>query len=475
MRPALVTLASALLGLAAPRSARANGAFPATMQVLLPPQAPETIVVATTFGLTWTIDGGAHWHWHCEHDLGLQAQAYQLGAPPASALFGLGTAGLVASVDLACSWSIVMDNETAILLDYFPDPGAADRLLAIGINRTQAHQRALFELKLGNGTTSHVAVRTLYTAAAGNDPTTAEIARSDPQVIYTTIVDRSGAEPMARLARSNDGGTTWTIVAPTPATANLGIVAVDPVDPEKLVFRITTDLGDQLALSSDGGKTLATPLAPPGLTFSSFVRLPNGHLLAGWQDIDRGYIYRSTDGGATFTLLASRLHPRFLAARAGHLYAATDIGTDGQALAISDDEGDTWRRMMAFEDVTPGAACPGIVPSCVATCQTVVLQKIFTPSACAAPLSDGGGGAKGDAATPDAAAAPGDAGPRVDAARDEDAGRDEDADAGCSCRLGGRRCRSGGRFAALTAMVASFAVGLVTARRRQRPLPDPRT
>ena len=448
-----VALAAALFTLAPARSARANGAFPATIQVLLPAQAPQSIVVATTFGLTWTLDGGAHWHWHCEHDQGLQAQAYQLGAPPASALFGLGTAGLVASGDLACSWSIVMDNETAIPLDYFPDPGAADRVLAIGINRNLAHDRSLFELKLGGAGTSHAALRPLYTAAAGDDLTTVEVARSNPQIIYTTIIGRAGAHE-ARLARSNDGGATWSVITPAPATADLGIVAIDPVDPDKLIFRVATDLGDQLAVSWDGGKTLTTPLAPPGLIFSSFVRLPSGHLLAGWQDIDRGYLYRSIDGGATFALSPATLHPRFLAERDGHVYAATDIATDGYALAISDDEGTTWRRMMGFEDVTAGAACPGIVPSCVATCQTVALQKVFDPAVCAGPTPDGGVDADASIADPDAAARPDDAGP---AARTDDGG--------CSCRLS-RSHDGGGGLAVAFAIIVAIVAARLAARER---------
>jgi hypothetical protein len=452
-----IALAAALVSATAARSAWANGAFPATIQVLVPAEAPQTILVATTFGLTWTTDGGASWHWHCEHDQGLQAQAYQLGPPPSSRLFGLGTAGLVTSGDLACSWSIVMDNETAIPLDYFPDPVSADRLLAIGINRTLAHDRSLFELTLGNAATSRATLRPLYTAAMGDDLTTAEIARSNPRIIFTTMVGRAGAGALsARLGRSNDGGATWSVISPLPATADLGIVAIDPEDPEKLFFRVATDLGDQLAVSSDGGKTLATPLAPPGLVFSSFVRLPNGHLLAGWQDIDRGYMYRSIDGGATFTLLPATLHPRFLAARAGQVYAATDIGVDGYALAISDDEGTTWRRLMGFEDVTAGAVCPGIVPACVATCQTVVLQKVFDPAVCAGPVPDAGVDAA--AIDPDAASPPDDAG------ADTQAGPADD-DAGCSCRLVDSGGGPGG-FAVVLGVAAAFLTIRARARRR---------
>ena len=77
---------------------------------------------------------------------------------------------------------------------------------------------------------------------------------------------------------------------------------------------MVTGAGDSLALSDDGGQTLRTVRAP-GRIMSSFARLGDGHLLVGWIDIDRGYLDRSTDGGETFTTLATTLHTSALAER----------------------------------------------------------------------------------------------------------------------------------------------------------------
>ena len=78
-----LALALTVAAVLAPGQARANGALPATIQALLPPDAPGTTIVATTFGLITSIDGGARWRWTCEHALGDQGSAYQLAAPPA--------------------------------------------------------------------------------------------------------------------------------------------------------------------------------------------------------------------------------------------------------------------------------------------------------------------------------------------------------------------------------------------------------
>ena len=63
----LAALGAIALALAAPaRDARANGAFPASGQILVDPAAPETIWVATTYGFAKTKDAGATFHLVCE-------------------------------------------------------------------------------------------------------------------------------------------------------------------------------------------------------------------------------------------------------------------------------------------------------------------------------------------------------------------------------------------------------------------------
>jgi hypothetical protein len=430
-----------------------NGALPATIQVLLPPGAPKTIVVATTFGLITSADDGATWGWICEHDEGDQGKAYQLAAPPGARILGLATEGLVRSDDLACGWSFLLERSTALPYDYFPDPVDPDRVLALALLRDGMLTSAIIQLTVGAA-----GMHVLYSAPMGVELNTVEIARANPRIVYATLRTQGGTQS-ARLARSDDAGGTWTLVTPAPAVPELGIVAIDGADPETLWFRVRTDSGDELQVSRDGGKTLALALAPAGRNMTSFVRLPNGHLLIGWQDVEHGFIDRSTDGGKSFAPLATPLHPRALAERDGKVYAATDAVADEYALAVSADEGTSWTRVMAFADVTAIAACagPGTAAGaiCAASCGTLTTRKVFAPGTCP---PDAGAGAVEDAAARE------DAGPGGDAS-----GEDRTTDSASPTAAGGSGCSCGvGHVHQPRSLSALLLVAALAARARVR-------
>jgi photosystem II stability/assembly factor-like uncharacterized protein len=404
----------ALLWLARPATSEANGALPSTTQVLLPPSPSPAIIVTTTFGLISSDDGGASWRWMCEHGEASGGNFYQLAGPR---LFTIGTGGLVVSDDRACRWTVAIDRSGPMVFDYFVDPSDPGRVLVLA---TMTDGRsAILELT--------AATRILYTAPPGEELRTVEIARSNPRIIYATSAPANGSGA-ARLARSDDGGASWTVFTPEPAVPTLGIIAIHPGDPQRLHFRVVTDAGDALVVTSDGGKTVHTALAA-GRVLSSFVRLANGHLLVGWLDLDQGLLFRSTDDGASFAPLPPALHPRSLAERDGRVYAATDWLTDGYALAVSEDEGTRWKRVMAFSDVT-GPACPGAGATCNASCRDLVARNVFGSAVCGWSPADGGDGAgpTDGAAGIDAAAT--EAGPVAPAG-------DRHGD-GCSCGLAGR-------------------------------------
>jgi MYXO-CTERM domain-containing protein len=397
----------ALLSLVA-TNARANGALPATIQVLVPPDAPATTIVATNYGVISSTDDGGHWRWICEHGLGQQGKAYQLTAPPRGRLLGLATEGLIASDDLACGWTL-LDQQLVIPLDYFPDPTRGERVAVLGISRQQ--QRVYQIAELGSA-----APRILYTAPAGQRLSTVEIARSDGQVLYATLIpdDPTAA---ASIARSGDGGATWTVLTPAPPARDLGILAIDAADARRLFLREVASDGDRLLISEDAGQTLRT-LRAPGRVMSAFRPLASGHLMVAWLDVDRGYLERSSDG-TTFVTLAPAFHASALAERAGRLYAGLDHFADGYVLAASEDEGDTWRRVMGLSDVVAGECAAA--PECAGICRGLITRKVFTPATCGIP-PDAGVDAAVDAGVVDAA-------PAADAAAPTSGG-------GCSCRVG---------------------------------------
>jgi len=181
--------------------------------------------------------------------------------------------------------------------------------------------------------------------------------------------------------------------------------------------------GDRLLISEDAGQTLRT-LRAPGRVMSAFRLLPSGHLLVAWLDVDRGYLERSSDG-ATFTTLPPTFHASALAERAGRVYAGLDHFADGYVLAASDDEGDSWRRVMGLSDVVAGECAAA--PECAGACRGLITRKVFTPATCGI-ASDGGVDAAVDAGAVDAGL--------VDSAAPTDAAAPASGGGGCSCRVG---------------------------------------
>src|SRR5215831_1213059 len=90
----------------APARASANGAFPDSLSILLPPDRPHEIILATNFGLLVSEDDGAKWNWVCEQAVASQARLYQMGPPPTDRLLAVSPLALVTSSNGACSWQV---------------------------------------------------------------------------------------------------------------------------------------------------------------------------------------------------------------------------------------------------------------------------------------------------------------------------------------------------------------------------------
>jgi photosystem II stability/assembly factor-like uncharacterized protein len=443
---------AAFAALALGGRARGNGAFPDGSQILLPADRPGTIVLATNFGLVVSEDAGARWRWACEQGASAGGSLYQLGAPPSGRVFTLGAATLASSDDLGCRWTALADIEDARVLDYFPDPIAGARVLLLRRAAPGAAE-ALVESLDGGATVG----RTLYAAPADRVLTTLEAARADPRIVYLTVApvgDRA-----AEIVRTLDGGQRWDRRVPVGLGPGeeLGLAAVDPIDPRRLYLRMTSRGTEALGVSEDGGDTLARPLTARG-PLTAFVRLQDGTLLAAALEGEAGVLYRSTDGGRSFAPTPATLHVRALAARGERLYAAADNAVDGFALAVSDDRGESWRPVMAFSDVAGIAGCGDLASACAASCEAVVALGVFRASVCqasAAAPEPGAPDAGADAAV-DAAV--------VDAASADRAGKD----GGPVRATGSGACAVAGRGApSLAFVLAAGALGLTGARSRR--------
>jgi MYXO-CTERM domain-containing protein len=438
----LLTVVLLIVFMSAPRAARADGAFPDSDSVLVPAALPSTIVLGTNFGVVTSVDDGQTWTWSCEQPNSAYASHYQMGPPAANRLYATAlvaaTASLVFSGDGACSWQVAGGAIAGTTVsDAFPDPTNAARVLVLVSRATDAGSIAEAWESADGGATFGVR---RYAAANGDQLTGIESAASDPSTVYLSLLAHGEGGLRPQLARSIDGGASWTVQdlgAALGSVVNLRIIAVAPDDAERVFLRVSLgSAGEAVAVTTDGGATLTSPLTIAGGVVSAFARVPSsGDLIVG-GDVGTPVAFRSTDGGATFQPLPAPPHLRGLAARGARLYAAADNDADGYAVGISDDEGETWQPLVSYApggtSIAPhaiGAIAACVAGACRSDCLSRASMSQWAPDLCTAAPAEPGqdAGAARDAGT-DARS------PAKDAAADRPNPR---ASNGCGCQTGG--------------------------------------
>lgn len=143
------------------------------------------------------------------------------------------------------------------------------------------------------------------------------------------------------LSRSVDGGANWEEVRPSglPSLDVHGF-AVDPRDPSRLLAAIA---GEGLFRSTDGGKsfTLLSRQVGPGVM--ALAILPNGRVLAG--DMATSTLVASSDSGSTWKPLI----------RASVMGLAVDPAdpkrmiASGPGVLLSSDGGASWRQTLKLD------------------------------------------------------------------------------------------------------------------------------
>jgi hypothetical protein len=378
---ALVALAWILPG----RAAQANGAFPESLQIVLPAAHPRQIVLSTNFGLIISDDDGVTWTWTCEQSDTIMGAQYAVGAPPLDRFFSRSPlVGLAYSDDSSCSWSASSGAlDRVITTDFFLSATDPMRVLAVGAPPSAggAAPSQVFPSDDGGGTFKDA----IFTAPAGGILTGVEIARSDPQTIYLAQYTMPGPHP--QLVRSTDGGQNWTTVDVEAflGANNFLIIAVDPTDAKVLTVRVVEPLGETLAISRDGGDTFTKAFTVSGGTLTSYARLPSGTVLAGGIVVTKALGYRSTDGGMTFQDWPGVPHLRALAARGGKLYAAAKNYSDGWAIGVSTDEGVTFQPLARYDQVSAIRSC--VQAECLESCEGQAGGQVWGKGVC---LGDGG-------------------------------------------------------------------------------------
>jgi MYXO-CTERM domain-containing protein len=423
----------ALIFLLASGPVLADGAFPDSMRILLPPDHPEQVMVGTNFGLLVSSDGGGHFRLVCEEAItrgGENVTQYQLG--PGGTIYAVTSNELDRSTD-ACGWSAAAGTwKDPFLTDAFADPATAGHLYALAlIPEAGGSVSALFESRDDGRTFADP----IYRGGAGVFLTGVESALTAPGTLYVTGFDFRAKEPM--LARSRDGGRTFDMksLAPILGTGEVRLAAVDPADAKIIYYRVLDVDGDKLAISRDGGETARVALALTG-EMTAFLRRADGTLLVGTR---LEGAFRSTDGGATFAPWPEAPHLRGLAERSGVIYAVADNAVDPFALGSSTD-GRTWTPLLRFQGICGVLACSAAVRDTCAPAWARLVQLLGIDATCAAP-PDAGVDAPGP--VPDAAVQP-------------------PAQKGCACASGGASRAPGA--------LPSAVILLALLRRRRRCL-----
>ena len=420
-----------LIGLAG--VARADGAFPDSLSILLPEGRPRFIALATNFGLVSSPDDGATWTWVCEDQRSNCSTLYSLSAAPGDRLYALSANNLIYSDDGACAWMTATGAVGAGgVVDAFPFPEDAQRMLAVVSPSGLGAQTAYTVVASHDGGATFSDV--VYTAAAGDLVTGVEVARSDVATMYVTLA--VGANLLPQLAVTSDGGVTWHNVDLSLALGAAGVrlIAIDRANPRRVFLRVATIASEALAVFDATSGDVAMPVVFDGGLMTAFVQSAEGPAVAAGRTRSGAVVYRSADGGRNWQSVPGAPFLRALAERAGRLYAAGDNTADGFALGLSTDLGLSFQPLMHFSDVRAIASC--VRASCQQTCLAQASAGLWPATMCGADA-------------PDAPASPG-----------------NPANVGKPGAPSG--CRLAGRDGASSDVALLFAAALLAAQRRRR-------
>jgi hypothetical protein len=371
----------ALVVLAFAGRARADGAFPDSLSVLVPADRPHHIALATNFGLIASNDDGATWTWVCESEITNCTTLYSVSAAPADRIFAVSADSLVYSDDDACDWSVAGGAVSGgAVVDAFPLAQDSRGMLAVVSPNGVGPQTTYTVVASDDGGATFG--RVIYTAASGDIVTGVEASSADASTIYLTLASAKGFAP--ELGVTTDGGASWRTVDLSAELGQGGIrlIAVDRANPARVFLRASLTEAEALAVFDATTDTLTLPLMFPGGLMTGFVQTSEGPLVAAGRLDAAGAVDRSLDGGATWQALTGAPHLRALAERDGKLYAAADDTADGYALGVSSDLGVTFTPLMKFAQV--GSIAPCVRAACQMTCKNEVALGLWPAAMCTA-------------------------------------------------------------------------------------------
>lgn len=281
------------------------------------------------------------------------------------------------------SWTPVTDSQPSLAVGSIAlDPTTNPTTIYVGTGEENFNLDAYYGagvLKSGDGGKTWTQDATFSQFAVGSPSAsgpyigTLAVDPANNQILLAGVGTSAGSSVTGGIWRSIDGGHSWTVVLPESASGNGTGVVFDPTSPGTAYAALGAFVGnasDGVYKSTDGGATW-TPLSTlgigPGLGRITLAIGPPatsgkpGELLvaiaAAPSSADLLGLFKSTDGGATWTKLSSA--PDFCGPATGGqcfydmaigvspvnpliIYAGGTNDFGGDALTVSTDGGTTW-------------------------------------------------------------------------------------------------------------------------------------
>jgi hypothetical protein len=363
-----------VVALLCPAAALANGRPPLTNGVHFRPGDNQALYVATTFGLLVSHDDGCSFRWICEQSIGYDGMfdpKYRIAAD--GAIFATTFSGLRVSRDGGCSFVTATADQPV------SDPGRiADTWIeAIDIGPTGDVWVATADSGKPNNVYRSTDDGRTFEPRGMRSPAiwwkSLAIAPSRAGRIYATgyqvagtLMDGGPTPPTAHFEISDDDGARWS-ESPLAgvsfgSTPLVYVVGVDPTHPD-VVFMSSSGAnlpsGDLLYRSTDGGVTWTEVLATAGPILDLAIG-PTANILVATLG---GGSFQSFDGGVAFSPMTSSPQLACVGRRAdGAIYGCgANWQPDNQALARSGD-GTTWEKVFRFIELAGPVECPAGTP-----------------------------------------------------------------------------------------------------------------
>lgn len=360
-------------------AAHAHGTTAGNAQLLADPGHPERLVVMTVFGLVTSGDAGTTWDWICPEVIGYYDANPAFRVAPSGHILVAHFEGMSVSPADGCGWTS-----------------------AAGLEQQSIHDLTVFEDRVA-AISCDVRARSCRYHESSDGVSFAQVGVNLPDGFVATTLDvgpgriyAAGLHDVAmmwqgELARSDDGGDTWTL-APLPADGFNVPYLVGFVPPDRLYLRVASTPA-KLIFSDDGGATWNEIFAQSG-ALTSVALSPDGTRIVLSDRLDG--TWRAETTSHAFERIGDRGAECLHWAPEGVLYGCFEQDIDGFFIGVSADEGASFTALFERPCLRGPLGC--VTDTCASGWDLLSLQ--LETSKCGEATSSSSSGAGGSPQEP---------------------------------------------------------------------------